>query len=357
MALLPIVLRFLAKMSGIPTTDAIDRYVQSSYFIFQVVHAFLFVTISSSVTSVITLIIENPPSAAIILAANIPTASNFFFSFLSLQGLSATADLLLQAVALILFYLLGKLFDNTPRKKWKRYFTLDSLNWGTIFPIVTNFVVITLVYSIIAPLMLIISGIAFGVLYIAYTYTMFYVSDFPNDSGGLAFSRAIYQSFTGIYLMEIMLAGLFFLAQNQFGSQSAIPEGILMCVLIALTIAVQFLISSSFDSLTYYLPVDAEEFPHIPGQITSTDITNINNTTIESDDNTYMHPAIRDPKPIIWIPRDYLGIAENELQRTRTSGLNILMSIEGAKFNEKINIEIDRSPPDHLETNNIQTRF
>jgi hypothetical protein len=32
---------------------------------------------------------------------------------------------------------------------------------------------------------------------------------FPNNSGGLAFSRVIYQSFTGIYLMEIMLAGLF----------------------------------------------------------------------------------------------------------------------------------------------------
>jgi hypothetical protein len=364
MALLPIVLTFIAKQSGIATTDAIDRYVQGSYFIFQVVHAFLFVTISSSVTSVITTIIQNPSSAATILAANIPTASNFFFSFLALQGLSQAASLLLQIFTFILFYLLGKLFDNTPRKKWKRYFTLDSLTWGTIFPIFTNFVVITLVYSIIAPLILIISGLAFVLFYIAYIYTMFYVSDFPNDSGGLAFSRAIYQSFTGIYLMEILLAALFFLAQNQFGSQSAIPEGIFMCIAIACTIAIQFLIISSFDPLTYYLPVDVTEFQHlnnsIDEEIISTNptindvqhITNTNETNIDfheyNMDNTFVHPAIKDPNPIIWIPKDSLGIAESELQRTRASGLNVLMSTEGAKFNEKINIQIDGSPPDHL---------
>jgi hypothetical protein len=385
MALLPIVLTLFAKLSGIPTTDAIDRYVQGSYFVFQVVQVFLVVTISSSVSSVVTLIIQNPSSAATILAANVPTASNFFFSFLALQGLSIASGILLQIVTLLLFYLLGKLFDNTPRKKWKRYFILSSLSWGTIFPIFTNFVVITLVYSIIAPLMLLISGLAFVLFYVAYIYIMFYVSDFPNDTGGLSFPRAIYQSFTGIYLMEIMLAGLMFLAQDDSGSQSAIPEGVLMCVLIVITIGVQYAMSSSFDPLTYYLPVDAEEFPQlgIPDtakfgravrviQVLSPSetagginaISNINDTVIESHENTtemtYMHPAVRDPKPIIWIPQDNLGIAASEVQRTRASGLNILLSTKGARFNEKINIEIDEPPPDHVETRekgNVRVRF
>jgi hypothetical protein len=385
MALLPAILTFFAKTSGIPTTDAIDRYLQGSYFVFQFIHVFLFVTISSSISSVVTVIIANPSHAATILAANIPTASNFFFSFLALKGLSVAAGLLLQVVALISFYLLGKLFDNTPRKKWERYFTLDSLSWGTVFPIFTNFVVITLVYSIITPLMLVISGLAFGLFCIAYAYIMFYVSDFPNDTGGLAFSRAIYQSFTGIYLMEIMLAGLFFLAQNESGSQSAIPEGILMCVLIAITIGVQFTMSSSLDPLTYYLPVDANELlqpkTSIFGKISwaktairalnssgTTDsidaVSNINDAVIESYDytmeNAYMHSAIRDPEPIVWIAQDDLGIAADEIRRTQASGLNILMSTDGARFDEKMNIEIDSPPPDHVETtekNSLQTRF
>ncbi|CAF1029849.1 unnamed protein product [Adineta steineri] len=285
----------------------------------------------------------------------------------------------------ILFYLLGKLFDNTPRKKWKRYFTLSSLNWGTIFPVFTNFIVITLVYSIIAPLMLLISGFAFGLFYIAYAYTMFYVTDFPNDAGGLAFPRAIYQSFTGIYLMEIMLATLFFLAQNDSGSQSAIVEAIFMCVSIAITVAVQYTMCTSFDPLTYYLPIDAEEFSQLDIPVSGkfgitkkvTRILNHRQSINDSDsvstvdqavnevydntmENAYLHPALRDPKPIIWIPRDNLGIAVDEVQKTEASGMNILMSTEGARFNDKVNIEIHGAPPDHMpftETNQVRTRF
>ena len=375
MALLPIVLRWFAKTSGIPTTDAIDRYVQQSYFVFQVVHVFLVVTISSSVASVITQIIQNPPSAATVLAANIPTASNFFFSFLALQGLSMASGVLLQIASLILFYLLGTLFDNTPRKKWSRYFTLDSLSWGTVFPVFTNFVVITIVYSIIAPLILIISGVAFSLFYVAYTYTVFYVSDFPNDTGGLAFPRAIYQSFTGIYLMEVLLAALFFLVQNEAGSQSAIVQGVFMCILIIITISVQLTMSSSFDPLTLYLPVDAEEYSRlksnvsgnplwlkkvtrvlrVPGGTNGPDaVNNISSAVTDGFDNRmsdpFLHPALRDAKPIIWIAQDRLGIAADEIQRTQASGLDIVMSAAGARFNDKNNIVVDGSPPEDLKT-------
>lgn len=359
MALLPIVLKLLAKLSGIPTTDAIDRHVQSSYFIFQVVHVFLVVTISSSFSSVIVDIIQNPTSAASILAANIPTASNFFLSFLALQGLSVASGVLLQIGTLILFYLLGKLFDNTPRKIARRYFTLSSLSWGTLFPIFTNFVVITIAYSIISPLMLLIAGLAFFLFYIAYLYSMFYVSDFPNDSGGLAFSRAIYQSFIGIYLMEILMAGLFLLAQNERGSQSAIAQGILMCVLILITIGVHWTMCSSFDPLTYYLPVDVDEYDKLKSRKT---IPNMNTVTRDNCnmEDAYLHPAIRDPRPIIWLPQDRLNIAEDEVRRTSLSGLNLSVSIQGARFNEKNKIEVDSPAPDAehcLNEDSIQTRF
>lgn len=385
MALLPIILTLFAKISGIPTTDRIDRYVQGSYFVFQVVHVFLFVSISGSVASVAQDIINDPSSVARILASNIPTASNFFFNFLALQGLSIAAGLLLQIGTLALFYLLGKLFDNTPRKKWTRRSTLTSLNWGTIFPVFTNYVVITLVYSIIAPVMLIISGLAFALFYIAYLYILFYVSNFTNDTGGLAFSRAIYQSFTGIYLMEIMLAGLFFLAQNENRVQSAFVEGVLMCVLIGITVAVQFTMRSSFDPLTHYLPIDSEEFPQIdmpaskkpvwaetaikilnvPGHTDSSDtIRNISHTTIDlpgtTMENAYMHPAFRSPKPVIWIAQDSLGIATGEIEETRASELNLLISSEGAQFNDKGKIKIDGPPPDHVagsETNSFDDSF
>lgn len=357
MALLPIILKFLARLSGVPTTNAIELYVQSSYFLFQVVQVFLVVTISSSITSVITKIIQQPPQAPTILATNIPTASNFFFSFLALQGLNMTASLLLQIVTLILFPLLSKLFDNTPRKKWRRYSTLTTFSWGFTYPVFTNFIVITLVYSVIAPLILLITGLVFLLCYIAYAYQIFYVSNFPDDTGGLLFPRAIYQSFTGLYLMEIMLAGLFFLAQDQHGSQTAIPQGISMCVLIGITVVIHVGMQSNFHSLVYNLSADAEELstvnrPHF------IDVTTQSETTADElheyrMKTAYMHPAIRDLNPIIWIAEDELGIAAEELQRSQMSELNIMMSTRGAYFNEKMRIKIEESPPDQLELTDL----
>ena len=91
-------------------------------------------------------------------------------------------------------------------------------------------------------------------------------------------------------------------------------------------------------------------------------VSNIQNAVIQPYENTpenaYMQPSIRDPKPIVWIAQDKLGIAEDEVRRIRASGLNILVSTKGARFNEKINIEINGSPPDHIgiaENENVRT--
>jgi hypothetical protein len=103
---------------------------------------FLVVSIASSSTAVVTQIIQNPTNIATLLAGNLPKSSNFFFSYLLLQGLSVSAGTLLQIVTLLFFYVFGKLLDATPRKKWRRFNTLPGLGWGTTYPIFTNLAVI-----------------------------------------------------------------------------------------------------------------------------------------------------------------------------------------------------------------------
>ena len=43
--------------------------------------------------------------------------------------------------------------------------------------------------------------------------------------------------FVGLYIEEILLAALFFLARDENGDASAIPQGALMVVLIAFTVS------------------------------------------------------------------------------------------------------------------------
>ena len=98
----------------------------------------LVATLGSSAAAVVKSVKNNPASAPSLLANNIPTASTFYLSYFLLQGLGIVANALLAVVGLIVFKVLGRLLDNTPRKMYNRWISLAGLGWGTLFPIYTN---------------------------------------------------------------------------------------------------------------------------------------------------------------------------------------------------------------------------
>lgn len=132
----------MAKWGGAPSQAAIELSTQNFYFTFQVVQVFLVVTLASAATGVVTQIIDNPQSATSLLANNLPKASNFYLSYIALQGLSFTSGALLQIGGLIIGKILGKLLDKTPRKMYTRWSSLAGLGWGTIFPVISFLAVI-----------------------------------------------------------------------------------------------------------------------------------------------------------------------------------------------------------------------
>src|SRR5271167_2250395 len=93
----------------------------------------------------------------------------------------------------------------------------------------------------------------FSLFYFTYLYNFLYVNEFTTDTGGLAFPRAIYQTMTGLYFAEICLIGLFFITPG------ARPQGIVMVVILVITALYQIQLSSMFDPLITYLPIDIQE--------------------------------------------------------------------------------------------------
>ena len=136
--LLPIILRFLAKIQGDYTGMAVELSVQKYYFAFLFVQVFLVVSISSGITTIISQITHDPQSVPAILAQNLPKASNYFFSYLLLQALSVSAGALVQIMALIEWFVLAPMLDKTARQKWHRQTSLPNMQWGTFFPVYTN---------------------------------------------------------------------------------------------------------------------------------------------------------------------------------------------------------------------------
>lgn len=150
-----------------------------------------------------------------------------------LQGLSGTAGGFLRIVALAIYYVKLFLLGSTPRSVYGIKYSPVTTSWGTLYPQTCLIVVITLGYMIISP---IINGLAcatFVLFYFLYKYQYTWVNDEPqsNDTGGLFFPKALRAVFIGLYIQQICVCALFFLARDTNSKASSVPQGALMVVL------------------------------------------------------------------------------------------------------------------------------
>jgi hypothetical protein len=375
-----------------------------------------------------------------------------------LQAMSTSSGTLLQIGTLVMWYVIARILDSTARNKWSRNTKLNQVKWGAFFPIYTNFACIALIYCVIAPLISIFAIITFGLLWFAQRYAMLYVTRFEHDTGGVLYPRAINQTFTGIYFMELCIAGLFFITKDEKGKSACTAHGIVMIVVLILTILYQVLLNYSFSPLFRYLPItfedeavlrdeafqraqdrrlglleedglpeeteDEQEKTHQPE--TAQDIEmrkfgsirrpvkqvgtwardggnqirklaavgksrdknkkaseyrrqhrqkdveaqraigealfggihdEIEDLTPDERDalvrHAFQHEALRARRPTVWLPRDDLGVSDDEIRRTQEYSENIWISNEGTALDSKVRVVYGRAPPDFSEVDLI----
>ncbi|KAI0542927.1 hypothetical protein GGR58DRAFT_2655 [Xylaria digitata] len=464
--LVPVFMDFLAGFKGAKTGTQKAEAVQQFYFAFLFVQVFLIVSLASGATTILEGVLNNPTSITDTLASKLPSAANYFFSYMILQALSASSGTLLQIGALANWYIIARIFNKTARNKWTTNTTLPSVKWGQVFPVYTNFACIALVYSVIAPIISIFAIITFSLLWIANKYSMLYVNRLSIDTGGVLYPRALNQTFTGLYVMDIALIGLFFIQEDAKGARACAPQAIIMIVVTILTALYQLLLNMSFGPMFRYLPItfedeavirdeafqraqdrrlglddddDAKEvseedssFHHQsldgPSDLQEkgsrgNKLSNLNPVkgivhagtwAVRSGKNTYdqtlgraekgiknaakfrgerrqkdleaqraigealyggfhdeiedltpgerdvlvrrafMHSALRARRPTLWIPRDDLGISDDEIKRTRELSEHIWISNEGTALDSKVRVVYGRAPPDFSELDIIQ---
>lgn len=261
MILLPLILRTLVRFQGTKSGMLVELSVQKYYFFFIFVQLFLIVTIGNSAFQLIKDLtsVEGIASVPGLLGTTLPTASNYFISYMLLQALSVSAGALLQVGSLITWFLLAPILDNTARAKFKRQTSLSNISWGTFFPVYTNLACIGIIYSVVAPLILIFNIITFAMFWFVYRYNTLYVTRFTNDTGGLLYPNAINCTFVGVYVMEVALIGLFFLVRDENSETVCEGQAIGMIVILILTAGYQILLNNAFSPLFRYLPITLED--------------------------------------------------------------------------------------------------
>ena len=469
----PVILNMLGAYKGLKTGAQRTEFVQTFYFVFLFVQVFLIVSIASFFAASIDKLVKNLSDLRSVsdvldlLAKNLPKAANYFFSYMILQAMSVSSGTLLQIGTLFVWYILARIMDSTARNKWTRNTKLNTVTWGKFFPIYTNFACIGLVYSVIAPLISLFAIITFSLLYFAHRYTMLYVTRFESDTGGVLYPRAINQTFTGIYVMELCLAGLFFIVIDENDNHTCTTHGIVMFVVLGCTIVYQVLLNQSFSPLFRYLPISFEDEAVLRDEAfqraqdrrfgvieeeAGEDIEDQDEKLVGNDqdiemqklgeDNqgpasknpmrqvgtwakdggaqlghlakgggkqlrrldprggseatqyrhnqrqkdleaqraigealyggfhdeiedltpderdalvrhAFQHSALRARRPVVWLPRDDLGVSDDEVRRMKAYSDNIWISNEGTALDSKVRVVYGKSPPDFSEVDVI----
>ena len=103
----------------------------------------MIVTLSAGIITALPGLLHDPSSVPTLLAQTLPTASNFFLTYIILQGLSGTASGFLQAAPLVLYYVKLFILGSTPRSVYNIKYGTRNVSFGTLFPATTLLVVIS----------------------------------------------------------------------------------------------------------------------------------------------------------------------------------------------------------------------
>jgi len=224
----------------------------------------------------------------------------------------------------------------------------------------------------VAPLILAFAAIGLYLFYLAFRYKLLFVSNASIDTKGRVYPLALQHLFVGLYTSELCIIGLFAIATGS--GKGAIGPLVLMVALLIFTILYQISLNAALKPLIDYLPksMEAEERrlleeesmadekgvaakdglgaaphkkpnfltkflkPHIYNdyatmrRLVPTDIAI--RYEPEEEATAFFAPSITDSTPLLWIPRDPMGVSRQEVAETSKV---IPITDEGAELDAK----------------------
>jgi len=228
--------------------------------------------------------------------------------------------------------------------------------------------------------------VGMALFYFAWRYNVLFVTDSPIDTRGLIYPRAMKQLYTGIYLSEVCMIGL-------FGASNAPIQAALMVVFLVFTVLFHISMNSALDPLLYSLPqtllaeeesllLDEEatagadpgpsekngasngkaaahaaapkkgnfltkflkpwiyaDYPTLRRLVPRHEGIDLDNLYSEEvNRNAYYPPAATSATPLLWIPQDAAGVSKQEIAHTSRV---IPITDEGCELDEKNNFVWD----------------
>ncbi|KAH9475924.1 Calcium permeable stress-gated cation channel 1 [Psilocybe cubensis] len=221
---LPFILEGLTYVQGYRARSWVEFSLLKKYFLFllvNVVFIFLFATTYwQLVQDLANSPAKVPEKLAIALQAG--RARHFFLSYVILQGIGIMPLQLLNLGVIIPRVFYRVFYTRTPRD-FAELNAPPMINYGVVYPQAILMFVITMLYSIVQPLIVIFGAVYFGVGYVVYKYKLLFVFYKPYESQGQAWPITYIRLIWGLVIYLLFMIGIFTLRHSYILSTLLLP--------------------------------------------------------------------------------------------------------------------------------------
>jgi Calcium-dependent channel, 7TM region, putative phosphate/Late exocytosis, associated with Golgi transport/Cytosolic domain of 10TM putative phosphate transporter len=227
--LLPPLFMAIGKLEGLVSFSEVQMRAFSRYFLFQVLNVFLVTTIAGSIFDTIAIIVETPEAAFEMLGNSLPRMSSFFISFVTIKTFLGLGMELVRTMSLcqatIRYFLVPNATLRTARSVVAGMRAIDDPGWFPFHKILAQdmlVVVISVVFAVVAPLVLLPCALFCTFSRIMWTHHHLYVYESVFESGGMFFPKIFRRFIFGLIIAQMTITGQFILKEARHEAYATI---------------------------------------------------------------------------------------------------------------------------------------
>ncbi|TFK24082.1 DUF221-domain-containing protein [Coprinopsis marcescibilis] len=223
-ALLPFILEALTYLQGYRARSWVEYSLLKKYFLFLLLSVIFIFLVATTYWQLVRDLANSPAKVPekLALALQAGRARHFFLSYVILQGLGIIPLQLLNLGVIIPRMFSLMFFTRTPRD-FAELNAPPMINYGVVYPQAILMFVITMLYSVVQPLIVIFGAIYFGLAYVVYKYKLLFVFYKPYESQGQAWPITFIRLVWGIVVYLLFMIGIFTLRKSYIISSLLVP--------------------------------------------------------------------------------------------------------------------------------------
>ncbi|KAG6844854.1 hypothetical protein H0H87_003097 [Tephrocybe sp. NHM501043] len=214
----------LTYQQGYRARSWVEYSLLKKYFLFLLINVVFIFLLASTYWQLMQDLANSPAKVPEKLAQALQAgrARHFFLSYVILQGLGIMPLQLLNLGVIIPRIFYRMFLTRTPRD----YAELNAppmINYGVVYPQAILMFVITLLYSVVQPLIVVFGAFYFGMGYMVYKYKLLFVFYKPYESQGQAWPITFIRLIWGVVIFLLFMIGIFTLRQSYIISSLLVP--------------------------------------------------------------------------------------------------------------------------------------